>query len=768
MSLIKVLSERRGIDGSNYTVKRNILKCNSGQVNLEGSKAIDNAVFSVKKGYDLEVGDVVSVVMDDVNVDNLKLAYNFYYNLRDESGYNIDGDRIDGSADPVYSVDTDKSTRMLGQKCLDCTGGSQVIKAKTSTSENNTETINFQRGREIQLWFRLPSDANMDDNDKQIIFQRMNSKCGLQVGIQRSYNGKWYGYLKSTMVNGSTANVLETSTYANLLLAASSDDETVHYIRVYSVPDDILGGDYNRTRISVNNKASYIELEHANGHEYEKTVSGDTTYKDIYLCSDSAQTEDMKFRGKLYSVRVYDSPLNGGTSGIGSEVGKIWKRLNPISTMKFAGKIADITSRGSNATIDAVGWSAVLLKTEINYNLFSTGTSNGRGIYYYKQNGSSDANKRETLLENIVGDIITNYNANSIDTTGVNISDGKLGRDVAFEYQYQNPNDEDDSVVTTSQFHVRNLDRYDSGGRFIDTVRLLSALGGKEYNSATPPVLTHLNGADQFFMLPRKVLVFESSDIPTWAYFSTSDGYSITNNLYDDSNLYNDISLFGKLNSFIKQRKQQYNSVTTSTVFDVREHYDDQGSNNQRIYHSLDGVWLLPVSNSDQAEPLVVDRDYSWDGKKITFLKSFSAGGVEIITNYIDISGVGAYYQTKNDYFIKKHGLRSRKFIIPQMEDLTAMAAFTRRMVGAKGDVSKHAELRSPRISNGLGVGMKIKLDDEGSHLLEDFVVKRVTYKFPAMKTFVTLGDHAYDFMDDFKTVTQDIASTANQTTAVY
>jgi len=67
-----------------------------------------------------------------------------------------------------------------------------------------------------------------------------------------------------------------------------------------------------------------------------------------------------------------------------------------------------------------------------------------------------------------------------------------------------------------------------------------------------------------------------------------------------------------------------------------------------------------------------------------------------------------------------------------------------------------------------LGVGMKIKLDDEGSHLLEDFVVKRVTYKFPAMKTFVTLGDHAYDFMDDFKTVTQDIASTANQTTAVY
>lgn len=793
-----IYHERRVLDGSNYKVYRSSFPIISGKVNIEGSRAVDNARFTVRSGeVDVRIDEEMFFIADDVPVNHLAHAFNFYHNIRDEAGHNIDGVRIDSSDDPFYGTETDTDSRYLGHKYLDCTSTkldnadppsaidtTQVIRCKQSEYENNKHVFEeFDEGREIQIHCKVPTLAQWGSNNStQIIYSRglhSGSNAGIEIGLKHNASeDKTYAYLKQKVYNGSSTEEDVTGEWSDLLVSSSSDSDAHAkdcYIRVRRKDDQTSGSTrYNRNEIMVNEN-TYGNENYVSSSGYSFEQSGVT--KDIYIGSDGSSQN--KFKGKIYSIRVYSGQ---GAEFSDADASVVWKRLLPQSIMKFGGKISDIVHRGTYDDIHVVGYSAVLLKTEIDKDLFTIhqatspkGYSNGSGIYWYRQGGSSDDQKKETLLENIVKDIVVNINANRLDTTGVNTSNGHWGKDIPYEFSYNNDGDEDDiagtnsgnyyGFDTTSYSHPRNVNRYDAGGRFIDTLRILAALGNKWYASDTTTTLFHLKGADQFFTLPRKVLVFESSDIPTNNYFSTINGYRIHDDGYDDSNTSNEVIVFGESReskirySFTKSNGLTSPAWNTTNRWDLQWKIDNDESN--KILIGLDYI----EKNGNMLDPITAN--YTWNGREIIWGSNVTGGSnsdeYTVVGKLIDLTTTN-FLVARNTTLIKEHGQKSRKYYIPQLDDLTTCQAVCRRILGAKADRNKEARLTIPRISNAIGMGQEVTLDHGGKGMYnEEFTVKKITYNLPQGSTVVECGDYAYDVMDDLKDLTQDISSFLNE-----
>ena len=770
----KLIHEKRTVGTSNtYKVARSELRLKYGEVNIEGSRAVDNGKFVVDGGHTMTTDDNIAFISDDVNIDRLAFAMNFYYNIRDESGYNIDGHRIDSSSDPNYGLETGNN-RYQGHKYLDCTGSTQVIRCKQSEYENNKNAIDFEDGREIQLHIKTPQGSDWS-GDKMIIFSRIDSHAGIEIGLKR-VSGQTYAYIYQRAWNGSSADNQETSDDSDLAVP----DNAVVYLRAYKVDDNSHQSKYKRTYLSVDNSGSVGIVQH-NSSSYKLEESNVT--KDIYLCSDSSSGN--KFKGKLYSVRCFNEELNSNDASV------TWTRMLPQHTMKFAGKISDITHRKGTLVLQAVGWSSILLSTELDRSFFTTGNSEQSGesgVYRFASNTN-------TLLENIVADIILNYNTNKIDSTGESLSNGHLGKDIKFLFSYNNPNDEDDGSLdsdtglgrpTNQIVHVRNMARYNAGGRFVDTIRILAALGGKQYNhtedahisTSDSDELIHNNGADQFFMLPRKVLIFESSNIENNSYFSVDHGYRIEDDGYDDSNIYNHITVYFR--NFVTEDVLEMPANAKGNVgskWDLKKYYDEsnQASDKKFLYlqkitqqiGSGDQVALNETSATDSAGAadgysVSSDSEISWGSN----ISSSASDTIRIHTKILDFSKSGIKYSDRHDISIANHGLRARKFFVPQIDDTSVMVYFVQRLLGAKAKSEKNVTLIVPRLMNSLGIGMRTTIDHMGKHLYnESHVVKKIVYKFPRSQTVVYLGDFAYDVMDDFKAITQDIAGIHNQNT---
>lgn len=772
----KIIHEKRTVDSSNYKVARSQLKLKYGEVNIEGSRAVDNGKFVVEGGHTITTDDNIAFISDDVNIDHLCFAMNFYYNVRDESGYNIDGHRIDSSDDPNYGLET-SNNRYQGHKYLDCTDNTQVIRCKQSQYENNKTAINFEDGREIQLHIKTPAPDTWSADEKQIIFSRMDSNAGIEIGLKRnSSNNQTYAYIKQRAWNGSSSDNSETGTTDS---DYAVDDNEVYYLRAYKVDDVSSQSKYKQTYLKVDNRSGVGIVRH-NSSSYKLEQNNVT--KDIYLCSDGSSGN--KFEGRLYSVRCFNEELTT------NEALATWRRILPQHTMKFAGKVADVVHRRGTLVLNVIGWSSILLSTELDKAFFTTGNSENSGTSgIYRWDNTSDTTKKRTLLNNIVDDIILNYNTNKIDSTGESLSNGHLGKDIKFLWSYNNPNDEDDQSSFDSDglgqpdtyiTNVRNMKRYNAGGRFVDTVRILAALGGKQYNNAYTSLI-HNNGADQFFMLPRKVLVFESSNIENNSYYSVDHGYRIEDDGYDDSNIYNHITVYFKnfqTEAILQMGANSKSNVSGSnTLFDLTTYFDTSNQALQKKFLYLQKITLQTGSNDPVALNEVAKTSSSGhadgyslhtDGR-ITYGSNISTSGsdtIRIHCKILDFEKGGIHDIQKHEGSIELHGLKSKKFFVPQIHDEGTMVAFTKRLLGSKGESNKNATLVVPRLMNSLGIGMKTILDHMGKHLYnEEYVVKKITYKFPKGQTIVYCGDFAYDVMDDFKAITQDIASFQNQNT---
>tara|TARA_B110001454_G_scaffold121397_1_gene113353 strand:+ start:3023 stop:5482 length:2460 start_codon:yes stop_codon:yes gene_type:complete len=800
LSSYTVFSERRNYSATNpFTVTRNKLNAYEGDINIAGSRAVDSAKFVVASPVDVKIGDTVSCISDDVDTSELIGAWNFYHNLRDESGYNLDATVTSGTL--VYARETLEASRFRGHPYVDFSTGSPVITITPTTTENNTTIINFDSDSAIVLWCKVPS---LSTGESQIIFDRSDSSNGLRIGVQNS-GGDYYAYLQ---VKGSSGS-WQTSTL-NANVGTAGGDDIMISVEKYSFGS-------TQYRISVN--AGYWNYAIYSGSIEEPLVGGQPTNQPpIRLGLSSAGSE--RFEGRLYSLRMYTKVLTS------TDYSAIFERKQPFSTMKFAGKVTKVDDGNSATKIEAVGFSSeLLLKTEMTKSFASHLTDDGA----YKYDSSDATTKKATLLENIIANIISAVNSDVLD-----------GDDIKYEFVYDNVDDEDDINSgsqawkdTTNQFHMRNINKLDVSGKLHSLTQILAILGGQEYNSSGN--LQHNHGADSFFMLPRKVLVYESSDIDSNTYFSIGR-YNILDGGYSSNTIYNDVSIFGKgdvkYHNFDIDLSDYYLQPDTiggtSNTFDITALHGftaasatidgvalssaqltalqvDIDATNQ--YHTITGSILIVSFVDADAYPILQQSLIgSLLGDEKQFMGIFDVSGyhdttyyrnikyANVIGNlqdvfnydtvdeslhfrinstyinrlsltvaYLDLSNNSAelsslpstveksyYYQAQNDASIEKYGKRPRKFFYPMLEDMTTTAAVCRRILGGNAEKQRKAQIIVPHLSNSIQIGSKVTITNTLKKIQnEELTVKSINYKFPNFKTTVNVGDYSYDFLDN-------------------
>ena len=704
MTRYKAVWENRSKDGSSYKTKRGKLRIERSKIKINGSRAADIATMTVKGNYDIAIGDNVSYIHDDVDVDSLKCAWNFYYSLRDESGYNIDLQRINSSGSVIdepadgsqYGVESSTTSRFLGQKYLNCNGSDSRFRAVQNDSEAN-KVIDFNKSCDIFLYIKTPSSVS----GEQIIFSRMNGSRGVEVGL-KSNGSQIYAFART---NGSSSNVSDSGYGSTVELPNSKSC----VIRVYRNGDTLVcKTDSNITSSSGGETVSF---------------SGDldvSSLTNIHVGCDYQRSN--LFNGRIFAIRVYDKRM------LQSDATRSYKRLLPSTTMKFGGFVDNVTDRGAYVDLDVVGYSnAFLRNVELPADIFpelSTNAKNGSYVY----DSTNTTSKERTLLENILGDIITSLNSKYLDRTGEALSQGKLGVNIPLEYQYKNTGDEDDAgsgyLSKENMFHMRNLNRFSAGGHLLNLVQALAILGGKEYNSSAkatatvsggavtgisvtgggsgyttaptvfligggcttdakvtatvgsggvtgiavnsggsgythaPEVLiqgsfSHLNGADQFFVSSRGTLIFENGELPDRTYFDQDSGFSIYNDGFNTSGIVNDVTVHGNL--AFKESSYHISSFTNGSVIKLRDQFTNTSNNNNKK-HFLDLSAVIALDSNGQPVRNLVSSNsgtnqYDWDGNDLTIR--------------VDSGGVVASYTTDdNDYVAITSSLKRAGVVI--------------------------------------------------------------------------------------------------------
>ena len=735
MSSYTVFTERRNYTPNPYTVIRNKLNAYEGDVNIAGSRAVDSAKFVVASPVDVKIGDTVSFISDDVDTSELIGAWNFYHNLRDESGYNLDATVTSGTL--VYARETLEASRFRGHPYINFNSGNPVITITPTTTENNTTLINFDSDSSIVLWCRVPS---LSTGESQIIFDRSDSSNGLRIGVQNS-GGTYYAYLQ---VKGSSGSWQTSTLNANVDTAAGKD--IMISVETYS---------FGSTQYRISVDAGYWNYAIYSGSIEEPLVSGQPTNQPpIRLGLSSAGSE--RFEGRLYSLRMYTKVLTS------TDYSTLFKRKQPFSTMKFAGKVTKVDDGNSHTNIDVVGFSSeLLLKTEMTKSFASHLTNDGA----YKYDSSDATTKKATLLENIISNIISAVNSDVLNTN-----------DIKYEFVYDNVDDEDDNggvdssgnpttdawKYKTNQFHMRNINKLDVSGKLHSLTQILAILGGQEYNSSGN--LQHNYGADSFFMLPRKVLVYESSDIDSNTYFSIGR-YNILDGGYSGNTIYNDVSIFGK--GDLKYHNFYITGISNHPVTSSYNLGTNLGDDKQFMgitqSDGFDGVSYKKGLRYNY--PLAVD---TWNYDNLTETYHYKVSDTDIDTiyltvAYLDLTNNSAelssepstvektyYYQAQNDTSIEKYGKRPKKFFYPMLEDMTTTAAVCRRILGGNAEKQRKAQIIIPHLSNSIQIGSKVTITNIMKNINnEELTVKSINYKFPNFKTTVNVGDYSYDFLDN-------------------
>ena len=692
MNQIRVIQERRGTSGSNYKVERSFLPVDSLEINNEGSKAADYAVIHTASKYlnfrgdklegGVKIDDELAIVIDDVDTTNLVGAYNFYFNLRDESGYNIDG-YMANSGTENYKIQRHPASRFQGHKYLDGSDNNMSIKLVQSTQEANSNVMNFRSGCEIQLMIRTPTSLS---TGRQVIFSRMDSRFGIEIGIEKIDN-KYYMFCNTRTDNQSTDGAYDQKSNYDYSNNPDVDDDLEvnlgkeYFIRVWrNVDDAIISNHTQQTcrffmRIE-SNEATLPAAKGQNNYLHYHTNSNLNDFNKIkfmdygsydnpssvipaFLMSNQSGGEN--FKGWLYGVRIYRKALDDW------QWTRAYKRLVPTNTMKFAGKVHETKgSWNGTSEITALSYSKDLLTVEIDNEWFPS--SGG-------EQGGMIQNKR---LEVTIEEMISRFNINKIDTTGAGT--GELGKDIPFGWYFSNEGytqnsdaveddeykNEDDYSNTTNwkkighadhQFSPRKIHTLVPSGFLLLYCRYLAILGGKQYNNART-AFEHFNGADQFFMLPRRVLIFESSDIDNHCYFSTSRDCKAKNLGNSASKVYNDVTVFG-------QGEVKSTATSVGSVEPNSETYLSlpTGSGKKQLV-GIDAFRTLGTGvRDDTYGKLVRSRtegntdgwdDYEWDGDKVTWKKGFdNSGGIRDSQT----TGSTEIYLGKDGYHLSRIGV---------------------------------------------------------------------------------------------------------------
>ena len=399
MSRVKLLVEKKTSSGSPPVVtitERFPAKILTAHVKNDGDRAVDSAEFLIPIISEVNEGDHIKYIQDDVDTTSLIGLWNFNGSTRDESGYDNDGNdgthtagmnksAIDGgSGDQMEEYIKDN---MVG---LNFDGNDIVtIPNKTHLVTGTPNVLNFSGMFDFFLRFRFDGATHSE----QIVFSKRSATVGIEIG----YDANDHVIVHITSTTGgttSTQTVTGTTDIENSMPLVRVRRNAAGLVQLFV--DGVAEG----TAIT-----NVLDLTVTGNGFFGADYSGSKICDNLFLAM----------------IRIYKDNLTDGDAFI------LLSHFRHAFTMKFEGTVWKIEDKIKSKKVHCKGINKILPETIINKSVLNSrdesASSNGSDNIFI---GLGVSEVLQQILDQIDPGYLVTDEDNTPTSIGTHIAYGNL------------------------------------------------------------------------------------------------------------------------------------------------------------------------------------------------------------------------------------------------------------------------------------------------------------------------------------------------------
>jgi hypothetical protein len=504
-------------------------------VHRDGLRAVDSGEFLIPTGVPVSEGDIVKWIQDDADVTHLRSCYLFQGSLRDEGGWEADGentyfDTLPQTADwsnigasgitesaPAGADKFKGLLRINNNAARRYSSIPNKLMYVNKTVSGGTTTANvhdFDGDFEIDMWITAPSSFS----GTTTLFAKLGANDNITGKRIRIYMGS-SGQIQAEVEDGRSHEV--TLTTGSKICKVSA----ANFIRFQRK------GDKYKLWLINGSEISDTLFTTPDATDTDSTIEGITSDRVTYIGNYEGGSE--VFMGLIHSVRIYC----GGVLNLGDARSLYKARATPL-VMKLAGSVWKIKDLTKGKKLYVTGFGKVIPESIIDTHILDAGTEDSARL-----EGSGNLDRtlnvyKEENAQNIIFSLLKMLNnANTSDATA---SSPPL------------PTAFNKLIVGSALSGSDDIEEFVAEGNLLSIIKIL-------LTRAAASNLTY-----SFFISPRGVCVLEDLGVDRGITFN-HDPYNIQVSGGDDTFTVNDLTVFGRIPT-ITSKLSLANQTTGSDI----------------------------------------------------------------------------------------------------------------------------------------------------------------------------------------------------------
>ena len=365
----KLLVEKRDSSGNvNDRFPCDIINC---VVRQDSNRAVDTSDFTISIKDEVNEGDTVKYIQDNVNTENLVGCWNFHGSSKDESGYDNDGTDTVGINN---NAETDRFYNKDDRPHYSYSGSNYTtISNKTHQVTGNPNVLDFSVDFDILIWC-----AFADVSSEDCIFSKRNSTTGIEI-LYTANN-----YIQAEITSSSTTQTITGNT-------DFSGTSTPHLIRLVRKNGTV--------RLFVDNVEQGTSVSNSN----DLTVTSNGYIGCDYNTGKKAHNVLAMFMLRIYSKDTLSQ----------EDVNTIFYDFRIPSILKFEGVVWKIEEKIHSKKIFCRGINTYFPETNIDvFSLFGRTTASNGDYNYFT--GLKPYEIIDSILQELNADYkVTDYGSSS-------------------------------------------------------------------------------------------------------------------------------------------------------------------------------------------------------------------------------------------------------------------------------------------------------------------------------------------------------------------
>jgi hypothetical protein len=683
-------------------------------IHRDGLRAVDSGEFLIPTGVPVSEGDIVKWIQDDADVTHLRSCYLFQGSLKDEGGWEADGENSHLDARPQTATWTHETAGKF-KGLLRINSGTEAKKCstipnklmyvnKTVSGGNTTANVHdFDGDFEIDIWVTATSNVAQSN---MVLFGKTTSSynSGKRVVIYQGSSGQIQADIEdgdSHEVNLTTGSKIQKASAANFVRLQRKGNKFSLWL--------VNGSELSDTLFTTPDDTETNELMEVITTTTPTTIGG-------YWNGSAIEAANNGYRGIINSVRIYC----GGVLSLGDARALYKARAAPL-VMKLAGTVWKIKDLSKGKKLFVTGFGKVIPETNIDTKILNSGTSDS-GKIISNALGSRIYNVYlEETAQNIIYSMLTMLNtANTTDANSAATSFNKL------ELGY---------ALSSSA----RITKFIAEGNLLSLIKILltraAIQGGTTYS---------------FFISPRGVCILEELGIDRGVTFN-HDPYNIQVSAGDDTYTVNDLTVTGRIpvKCFVRNESSQGLGTGNKVTFSNSEIGTGVPSS-VRIYDKDQSEWLSADHTSPQFTVNPEERSVivnSWESGSGSHDVDF-----HVDYEYIDSSeGTPNLKQFKDASSITGIGRYKKKIYVPQLTEGVDIKAFGINLLDLTKDINKRYTVKAPFLVNFVRENHKVNVKNTLKNInVTGKIVKSIHWHYPKNETIIEVGEHeanAYDLV---------------------